>query len=666
MTARSALWETAVDFAAQHGLFPRHCVQRSRPLREGISLLSTINSPVDLKKLSVAQLPTLAEEIREQIIDVTSKVGGHLSSNLGVVELTLALHYIFDTPNDKIVWDTGNQGYTHKLITGRRESFHTLRQFGGVSGFCKREESEFDVFNAGHAGTGVSAGVGVAEARNLLGRKHKVITVVGDGALTSGLTYEGLNHAGMLQHDSIVILNDNAMSISRNVGAISAYLNRTITGTFATWVKAEAKMVLKSIPRIGEPLLKVARRAKESAKGLILPGLLFEELGFRYVGPIEGHDFDQLLPILEHVGKLSGPILLHVVTKKGLGYEPARKDPVWFHACSPFDRATGEPKKGSSPPSYTSVAINALIRQAKKDSRIVAITAAMAGGTGLDRFAKAFPSRFYDVWIAEQHAVTFAASLASQGMRPVIGIYSTFLQRAFDQVIHDVAVQNLPVFFCIDRGGLVAEDGTTHHGAYDLAFLRHIPNMTVMAPKDENELQHMIHTGLTIDGPASVRYPRGSGLGVTLNRALKPIPIGKGELLSSGEDIAIIALGAGVAPAMQAAQRLESEGITVAVVNARFVKPLDTELITRVASEAKAVITVEDGALQGGFGSAVLECLADHDVNNFRIKRIGIPDIFVNQGPQQRLREQCGITADGIYRVAKELHPTFENVLVTS
>ena len=631
-----------------------------------MSLLSSINSPTDLKKLSINQLPTLAEEIREQIIDVTSKVGGHLSSNLGVVELTLALHYIFDTPNDKIVWDTGNQGYTHKLITGRRESFHTLRQFGGVSGFCKREESEFDVFNAGHAGTGVSAGVGVAEARDLLGQKHKVITVVGDGALTSGMTYEGLNHAGILHHDSLVILNDNAMSISKNVGAISAYLNRTITGTFATWVKAEAKMVLKSIPRIGEPLLKVAHRAKESAKGLILPGLLFEELGFRYVGPIEGHDFDQLLPILEHVGKLSGPTLLHVVTKKGLGYEPARKDPVWFHACSPFDRSTGEPKKASTPPSYTSVAINALICQAKKDSRIVAITAAMAGGTGLDHFAEAFPSRFYDVGIAEQHAVTFAASLASQGMRPVIGIYSTFLQRAFDQVVHDVAVQNLPVFFCIDRGGLVAEDGTTHHGAYDLAFLRHIPNMTVMAPKDENELQHMIHTGLTIDGPASVRYPRGNGLGVTLDHALIPIPIGKGELLSSGGDIAIIALGAGVAPAVQAAQRLKSEGIAVAVVNARFVKPFDAELITHVASEAKAVITVEDGALQGGFGSAVLECLADHDVNNIRIRRIGIPDIFVDQGPQQRLREQCGITADGIYRVAKELHPAFENVLVTS
>ncbi len=631
-----------------------------------MSLLHTINGPSDLKKLSIDQLPSLAEEIREQIIDVTSKVGGHLASNLGVVELTLALHYAFNTPDDKIVWDTGNQGYTHKLITGRRERFHTLRQFGGVSGFCKREESEFDVFNAGHAGTGVSAGVGVAEARDVLGQKHKVITVVGDGALTSGMTYEGLNHAGMLQHDSIVILNDNEMSISRNVGAISAYLNRTITGDFATWVKKEAKTVLKSIPRIGEPILKVARRAEESAKGLILPGLLFEELGFRYVGPIEGHDFDQLITTLQHVGKLSGPTLLHVVTKKGLGYEPATKDPVWFHACSPFDRATGEPKKGGSTPSYTSVAMNALVRQAKKDPSIVAITAAMAGGTGLDRFAKAFPSRFYDVGIAEQHAVTFAAGLATQGLRPVIGIYSTFLQRAFDQVVHDVAIQNLPVLYCIDRGGLVAEDGTTHHGAYDLSFLRTIPNMTVMAPKDENELQHMIYTGLTLDGPASVRYPRGSGLGVTLNRDLKPLPVGKGELITSGSDLAIIAIGAGVAPAMQAAQRLKADGISVAVVNARFAKPLDAELITTVASEVKAIITVEDGALLGGFGSAVLECLADHDVNNVRVKRIGIPDIFVDQGPQQLLREQCGITSDGIYQVAKELHPTFENVLVTS
>ncbi|MBQ27144.1 MAG: 1-deoxy-D-xylulose-5-phosphate synthase [Nitrospiraceae bacterium] len=630
-----------------------------------MSLLSTINSPAELRNLSTSQLPALAVEIRERLIDITSKVGGHLASNLGVVELTLALHYAFDTPNDKIIWDTGNQSYTHKLITGRRDTFHTLRQFGGISGFCKREESEFDVFNAGHAGTGVSAGVGIAEARGFLGQKYKVITIVGDGALTAGMTYEGLNHAGMLQHNSIVILNDNKMSISRNVGAISAYLNRTITGSFATWIKAEAKTALQSIPRIGEPMLKMARRAKESAKGLILPGLLFEELGFRYVGPIEGHDFNQLLPILEHIGKLSGPTLLHVVTKKGTGYEPATKDPVWFHACSPFDRATGKPKKDSSTPSYTSIASNALIRQAKKDSRIIAVTAAMAGGTGLDRFAKAFPSRFYDVGIAEQHAVTFAAGLASQGMRPVVGIYSTFLQRAFDQVLHDVAIQNLPVFYCIDRGGLVAEDGATHHGVYDLAFLRHIPNMTVMAPKDENELQHMIYTGLTLDGPASVRYPRGSGLGVPLNRELKLIPIGKGELLQSGRDIAIIAIGAGVAPAMQAAQRLKSEGIVVTVVNARFVKPLDIELITTVASEANAVITVEDGVLQGGFGSAVLECLADHNVSNIRIKRVGIPDIFVDQGPQHRLREQCGITADGIYHTAKELHPAFKNEPVT-
>ncbi len=626
-----------------------------------MSLLSTINSPADLKKLSSNQLPTLAEEIRERLINVTSEIGGHLSSNLGVVELTLALHYTFDAPNDKIIWDTGNQSYTHKLITGRRDTFHTLRQVGGISGFCKREESDFDVFNAGHAGTAVSAGVGIAEARDSLNQKYKVITIVGDGALTSGMTYEGLNHAGMLQHDSIVILNDNKMSISRNVGAISAYLNRTITGNFATWVKAEAKTALQAIPRIGEPMLKIAKRAKESAKGLILPGLLFEELGFQYVGPIEGHDFNQLLPILEHIGKLRRPTLLHVVTKKGTGYEPAMKDPVWFHACSPFERTTGKPIKESSTPSYTAIAINTLIRQAKKDPRIIAITAAMAGGTGLDRFAETFPSRFYDVGIAEQHAITFAAGLASQGMRPVVGMYSTFLQRGFDQVVHDVATQNLPVFYCIDRGGLVAEDGTTHHGAYDIAFLRHIPNMTVMAPKDENELQHMIYTGLRLDSPASVRYPRGSGLGVPLDRELKLIPVGKGELLSSGKDIVIIAIGAGVALATQAAQCLKAEGIEVAVINARFVKPLDVELITTVTSKSKAVLTVEDGALQGGFGSAVLECLADNDINNIRIKRIGIPDTFVGQGPQLYLREQCGITADGIYNKAKALHLAFEN-----
>src|SRR2546425_4324731 len=544
-----------------------------------MSILKTIDSPADLKRVPVEQFPLLAEEIREQIISVTSSVGGHLASNLGVVELTLALHYLLNTPKDKIVWDTSNQAYAHKLLTGRRERFHTLRQFGGLSGFCKREESVYDTFKAGHGGTGVSGAVGMVEARGELGQKHKVVWVVGDGAMTAGLTLEGLHHAGGLDRDVLVILNDNQMSISKNVGAISAYLNRTFTGEFYTRVKEETRQFLGAIPRIGQPITKIAHRAEELAKGIILQGLLFEELGFRYVGPIDGHNFEHLLPTLENVLKLKGPTLLHVITKKGLGYQPAMENPVWFHACPAFVRETGEPAKKAPRPSYTAIAVNTLVKLARQDRRIVAITAAMCEGTGLTAFEKEFPDRLYDVGIAEQHAVTFAGGLAAQGMRPVVAIYSTFLQRAFDQIVHDVATQNLPVTFCIDRGGLVAEDGTTHHGAFDYAYLRHVPDMAVMAPKDEHELQHMVKTCLSYEGPASVRYSRGSAWGVPMDPEPKALPIGKAELLREGDDVALVAIGITVLPALEAAERLADEGISAAVVNARFVKPLDHALI---------------------------------------------------------------------------------------
>ena len=620
-----------------------------------MSVLEMISRPADLKNLSPEQFPQICEEIREQIISVISNVGGHLASNLGVIELTVALHYLLDTPRDLIVWDTGNQAYAHKLLTGRREQFHTIRQFGGLSGFCKREESEYDTFNAGHAGTGVSAAVGFVEAREQRKQSHKVVCVVGDGALTSGLTMEGLQQAGGLNRDLLVILNDNQMSISKNVGAISAYLNRTITGEFFDRITEETKRVLGKMPHIGEQVQRLAGRAQELVKGLLLPGLLFEELGFRYVGPIDGHQFEHLLPTLENVLKLEGPTLLHIVTKKGLGYGPAMDNPVWFHASSPFDRDTGRPKKKSARPSYSSFAVNTLIQLAKEDPRIVAITAAMSEGTGLAAFENVFPERLYDVGIAEQHAVTFAAGLAAQGMRPVIPIYSTFLQRAYDQVVHDVATQNLPVTFCIDRGGLVAEDGTTHHGAFDLAYLRHVPNMVVMAPKDENELQHMVKSCISYDRPAAVRYPRGSSLGVDMDPMPQTLPLGKGELLREGTDIALVAIGVTVHQAAAAAERLAQEGISAAVVNARFVKPLDGDLIAAVAREVKCLLTVEESTAMGGFGSAILELLSEKGIINLPTKCLGLPDWFIEQGPQDLLREKYGLTADGVHQQAKQL-----------
>jgi 1-deoxy-D-xylulose-5-phosphate synthase len=613
-------------------------------------ILDTINSPSDLKKLPRTDLPLLAQEIREEIIRVTSINGGHLATNLGIVELTLALHAVFDAPRDKIVWDTGNQVYAHKLITGRRDQFHTLRQFGGLSGFTRREESPYDTFNAGHAGTSISAALGMVEARDHLGQDQKVIAVIGDGAMTAGMVYEGLNQAGASKKDFIVILNDNEMSISRNVGAISAYLSRIITGQLYTKVKEEAKHLLKTIPRIGQPMIKAAHKVEESAKGFIGPGLLFEELGFQYIGPIDGNRFEHLFPTLENISRLKGPILVHVITKKGKGYEPAEQNPVTLHAASPFQVETGRARKTPRFPTYTAVFASTLTRLAKRDRQIMAITAAMPEGTGLSQFAMEFPDRCYDVGIAEPHAVTFAAGLAAAGLRPVVAIYSTFMQRAYDQIIHDVCIQNLPVVLCLDRAGLVGEDGHTHHGIFDIGFLRILPNLVIMAPKDENELQHMVYTASKHNGPVAIRYPRGEGLGVGMDTRLLRLPIGKAELLKDGSDVAILALGHGVYPSLEVARELEKEGIAAAVVNVRFVKPLDRELILQLARRTRRLVTVEEHVLQGGFGSAILEILEEEGLAGVEVKRIGLPDQFIEHGAVRSLRERFGFTTESLLR----------------
>lgn len=614
--------------------------------------LDYINSPEDLKKIRREELHKLAGEIRERIIEVVSRTGGHLAPNLGVVELTIALHYVFDTPRDKLIWDVGHQSYTHKLLTGRRDRFHTLREFNGISGFPKRDESPYDAFNVGHSGTSISAALGLIEARDKTDDDYKVVAIIGDGSISSGLAFEGLNHTGGLKRDIIVVLNDNKMSISKNVGAISAYLSRLITGQFYTRVKQEAEHLLKNIPRIGPPMLKAAKMAEESLKGMIIPGLLFEELGFRYIGPIDGHRMDHLLITFENIKRLKGPILVHIITKKGKGYAPAEKDPALFHGTPPFIISTGEPKSKSDIPSYTKVFGDTLIKLARRDKRIIAISAAMPEGTGLLDFAKEFPDRFYDVGIAEQHAVTFAAGLASAGLRPFVAIYSTFLQRAYDQIVHDVCLQNLPVVFCIDRAGIVGEDGPTHHGLFDLSYLRHIPSMTIMAPKDENELRHMIYTALSMGSPVAIRYPRGVGIGVSLEDRMIKIPLGRWERLLDGDDLAIFATGSTVYSALDVARRLQGSGISATLLNGRFIKPLDSELILKTVERIRTIVTIEEHSLEGGFGSAVLELLEKEGIINhkMRVKRIGIPDKFLEHGSQKVLRLKYGLDPDGLMK----------------
>jgi 1-deoxy-D-xylulose-5-phosphate synthase len=619
-------------------------------------LLTQIDSPEDLRKMPLADLPLLAQEIREEIIDTVSRVGGHLASSLGVVELTLALHYVFDTPRDRLIWDVGHQSYAHKLITGRRKDFHTLRQCGGICGFPRREESPYDAFGTGHSGTSISAALGMAQARCLRGEGHKVIAVIGDGSMTAGLAFEGLNQAGAMDKDLIVILNDNELSISPNVGALSSYLNRLMTGHLATRFRDEIKAFLTRLPGVGKSALKMAKYAEESLKGFFLPGLLFEELGFKYIGPLPGHKIDALIENFRNIKQLRGPILVHVLTTKGKGYAPAEKDPVTFHGVGPFLPESGEiqqPKTGCL--SYTEVFGQAMVRLGRENPCLVGITAAMPQGTGLDAFAAEFPDRFFDVGIAEQHGITFAAGFAAEGFIPVVAIYSTFMQRAYDQILHDVCLQKLPVVLAMDRGGIVGSDGPTHHGLFDFSYLRHIPNLVVMAPKDENELQHMLKTAVNCGRPVSLRYPRGNGWGGNLDLEMKELPIGKAEVLRRGKDMVILAIGVTVRPALEAASRLQNQSVEATVVNARFVKPLDEELLCSLAAEGRPLITVEENALQGGFGSAVLELFEEKGFTNIAVKRLGIPDVFVEHGAQDDLRHKYGIDAEGIFQAALTL-----------
>jgi len=620
------------------------------------SVLEKVSFPEDIKKLTLNELETLAAEIREEIIETVSKNGGHLASSLGTVELTLAIHYVFDTPKDKLIWDVGHQAYAHKIITGRKDRFHTLRKKGGISGFPRREESPYDTFSAGHSSTSISAATGIAEAKCLSGGDFKIIAVIGDGAISAGMAFEGLNWAGDRRKNLIIILNDNEMCISPNVGAMSSYLNRVMTGQTVIKIKSEIKGFLKSIPSIGPQMLKFTRQLEESLKALVVPGALFEELGFTYVGPLEGHRLDRLIRNMENVRELEGPVLIHVITKKGKGYTFAEKDPAKFHGIAPFRVETGEmPDRDPEIPSYTQMFGSTLVKLAQDNPRIVAVTAAMSEGTGLDQFAREFPGRFYDVGMAEQHGVTFAAGLATEALIPVVAIYSTFIQRAYDQIIHDVCLQKLPVVLALDRGGFVGADGPTHHGLFDYSYLRAVPNMVVMAPKDENELQHMLRTAVECRSPASIRYPRGKGMGVPLDDQPVSLDIGKGEIVYDGKkaDLAIVAIGATVYPAIAAAKILEDEGISARVINARFVKPLDATLLCDTAKSVGKIITVEENVLMGGFGSAVLEMFEEQGIHDVVVKRLGIRDEFAEHASQAELRKTYGIDEESIVAAAR-------------
>ncbi len=611
------------------------------------TLLDQPNPLEVLKALPAEELPRVAEELRGRIIRTVAETGGHLASSLGIVELTIALHRVLDSPRDKIVWDVGHQAYAHKLLTGRAARFHTLRQLDGLSGFPKRAESPHDCFDVGHSGTSISAALGMAAARDAAGGDEKVVAVIGDGSLTGGMAFEALNHAGHLKPNLIVILNDNEMSISPNVGALSALLSRAMTSDLFRRARRETEQLLGHLPRFGKELVELVHRAEHSLKGFLTPGMLFEAFGFEYIGPIDGHRLDDLVETLRNATRLEGPVLIHVMTKKGKGYGPAEAEPARFHGVGPFDPDTGASRevKGSVP-SYTGVFGRTLVELAETDPRIVAVTAAMPEGTGLQPFAERYPTRFFDVGIAEQHAVTFAAGMAARGLRPVVAIYSTFLQRAYDSVIHDVCLQNLPVLFALDRGGLVGADGPTHHGAFDLSFLRPIPNLTVMAPRDEFELRRAMVTALAHDGPFAMRYPRGAGEGVDLSRPVAPLEIGRGEKLRDGGHGVLVAIGSGVPAALAAAELLAGEGIAMAVVDARFVKPLDAELLTAEALRTGRVVTLEENAVMGGFGSAVTELLTEQGVN-VPVLRIGLPDRFVEQGSQGELRQRYALDAAG-------------------
>ncbi|GBE12285.1 1-deoxy-D-xylulose-5-phosphate synthase [bacterium BMS3Bbin14] len=618
-------------------------------------LLDTIDSPADLRRLEQKDLVILAEEIRKEIIHTVSQTGGHLAPSLGVVELTLALHYVFDTPKDKLIWDVGHQSYAHKLITGRRARFHTLRQYKGISGFPKRSESEYDVVETGHSSTSISYGLGLTTAKDIKHDHSKVIAVIGDGSMTAGLAFEGLNQAGDLDKNLIVILNDNEMSISPNVGAMSSFLSRKLTGKTVRRLRRHVEERLKSLSSVGENILTILRRSEESFKSFFTPGMLFEALKFEYIGPIPGHQLNELIETLENVRDNSrGPVLIHVLTTKGKGYEPAETNPGDYHGVGPFDVATGKPVPSTGTVSYTEVFGDTICKLARQDERVIAITAAMPAGTGLTRFSTEFPDRFFDVGIAEQHAVTFAAGLAMEGMRPVVTVYSTFMQRALDQIIHDVCLPGLPVIFALDRSGVVGDDGPTHHGVFDLSFLRFIPNLVIMAPKDENELRHMLNTAVQGDGPVAIRYPRGSGEAVKLDNRLTRLEIGRGELLLEGGDVLLLPIGNRVYPALAAAEGLKKLGVNAAVINPRFVKPLDNELICEWAAQTGRVVTIEDNVKKGGFGSAVLQLLSERHLQ-VPVRLLGYGNTFIEHAPQSLLWKNNGIDTAGIIKATLEV-----------
>ena len=608
-------------------------------------VLERIDAPVDLRKLPEEELVLVAAEVRDLLIHTVCQTGGHLAASLGTVELTIALHYVYDTPEDRLVWDVGHQAYPHKILTGRRSRMPTLRQKGGISGFPRRDESPYDTFGVGHSSTSISAALGMAIAAKRQAARRRVVAVIGDGAMTAGMAFEALNHAGDLDANLLVILNDNDMSISPNVGGLSNYLGRLLTGRFYASVREGSKKVLRSMPSVWE----FARRTEEHVKGMVVPGTLFEELGFNYVGPVDGHDLPLLVRTLRNLKDLTGPQFLHVVTRKGKGYPPAEAKPITFHGVSAFDPATGKMERPASQgPTYTQVFGDWICDMAAEDDRLVGITPAMREGSGLVRFSEQFPDRYYDVGIAEQHSVTLAAGLACEGLKPVVAIYSTFLQRAYDQVVHDVALQNLPVLFAVDRGGLVGPDGPTHAGSFDLSFLRCIPNLTIMAPADENECRQALFTGFRMDGPAAVRYPRGAGPGVTVQPLMRALPLGKGEVRRRGREVALLAFGTMVAPALEAGARLDAT-----VVNMRFVKPLDEELVAQLAHTHRLLVTVEENVVAGGAGSGVSECLAALGLGT-PVIHLGLPDRFVEQGEREDLLAACGLDADGIQRAVEK------------
>lgn len=632
-------------------------------------ILDSIDSPADLRKLTIPQMQQLAEEIRREIIEKVSVKGGHLAPNLGVVELTMALHTAFNTPEDQLVWDIGHQAYVHKLLTGRRERFHTIRQFGGLSGYLRRDESDFDVFGASHSSTSISAALGLAAARDLQGKDHKVVAIIGDGALTAGMALEAINNAGSLKKNLIIVLNDNDKSISDNVGALNTYLGKVRhmqTSRSYQRLRDMAKGSIEKLPVVGDKAREAAGRAETSFKQFVMhskSSAVFEELGLKFFGPFDGHDLNQLLDVFENIKRIEGPVMVQVVTKKGKGWEYAENDSTKWHGPGAFDYETGTIKKNpNDPPSYTEVFAKTLVAIAEKDQSVVGITAAMAEGTGLTKLHQRFPERYFDVGIAEQHAVTFAAGMACEGIKPVVAIYSTFMQRAYDQVLHDVCMQGLHVVFAMDRAGIVGEDGPTQHGIFDIAFMRMIPNMRVMAPKDENELRHMLYTAVYMDGPVSLRYPRGKSLGVVQDKELHKLEIGKAELLSPAtiegaeqQDVAILAYGTTVDLAQQAASELQEEGIHAAVVNARWAKPLDEEMILRLARGTGHIVTVEDHMVAGGFGSAVLELLEAHNLHHVDVRVVGYPDKLIEHGAASILKELYGLSSSHIKDAVRDI-----------